>query len=108
MHKKCGLKEYLHGWGTRRWKEKECINRVQILCKMESQHSEYRYAMKDLRRFEPRDKEAVICFTCAGFSSFGGLDAEDMTMGPMCVCDETWKMVHDHINKMKAKKLLTI
>lgn len=64
--------------------------------------------MKDLRRFEPKKKEAVVCFKCAGFSSFGGMEAEDMTMGPMCVCEKTWILVHAHINKMKAKKLLTI
>ena len=104
----CGLKEYLHGWDMYRLREMVCIKRGQILCKMESQDSDYRKAMIDLRRFEPKKKEAVICFTCAGFSSFGGLEAEDMTVGPMCVCDKTWNKVHAHISKMKGKKLLTI
>ncbi len=91
-----------------RLRDLECIKRDRILCKMESQDSEYRKAMIDLRRFEPKDKEAVICFTCAGFSSFGGIESEDMTMGPMCVCDKTWNMVHAHIKKMNGKKLFTI
>lgn len=65
-------------------------------------------AMKDLRRFRPKKEEASICFTCVGFSSFGGTEAEDMTTGPMCVCDSVWEKVHAHIKKMKAKKLLTI
>lgn len=75
---------------------------------MDDQNSDYRMAMKDMRRFNPKKKEAVICFTCVGFSSFGGMEAEDMTTGPMCVCDTTWKKVNAHIIKMKEKKLLTI
>ena len=75
---------------------------------MDDQNSEYRMAMKDLRRYAPKKKEATMCFTCVGFSSFGGMEAEDMTMGPMCVCDTTWKKVNAHIIKMKEKKLLTI
>ena len=75
---------------------------------MESQHSDYRKAMIDLKKFAPKKQEAIICFTCAGFSSFGGIESEDMSMGPMCVCDKTWKLVHAHIKKMNRKKLLTI
>lgn len=75
---------------------------------MESQHSEFRKAMIDLRKFVPKRQEATVCFTCAGFSSFGGLESEDMTKGPMCVCDKTWNRVHAHIKRMNGKKLLTI
>ena len=75
---------------------------------MEDQTSNYRMAMKDMRRFKPKKQEAVICFTCVGFSSFGGVEAEDMTTGPMCICESTWRKVHAHIIKMKEKKLLTI
>lgn len=75
---------------------------------MESQMCQYRIAMIDMRRFLPKKQEAVVCFDCAGFSSFGGLEAEDMTVGPMCICDKHWKLVHAHIKKMNAKKLLTI
>lgn len=64
--------------------------------------------MIDMKKFIRKDKSAVICFKCVGFKSFGGLDTKDMTAGPMCVCDDTWKMVHAHIKKMKAKKLFTI
>ena len=75
---------------------------------MERQDSEYRKAMIDMRKFLPKNQEAIICFECVGFSSFGGVDVDDMTSGPMCVCDSTWKKVHAHIQKMKPKKLLTI
>ena len=84
-----------------------CIKRGQILCKMESQDSDYRKAMIDLRRFEPKKKEAVICLHAQG-SLLWWTEAEDMTMGPMCICDKTWNKVHAHISKMKGKKLLTI
>jgi len=75
---------------------------------MDDQNSDYRMAMKDLRRYIPKKEEAIICFTCVGFSSFGGLEAKDMSTGPMCVCNKTWKKVNAHIIKMKEKKLLTI
>lgn len=75
---------------------------------MEDQHSEYRKAMVDMRRFLPKRAEPIMCFTCVGFKTFGGLETEDMTKGPMCVCDETWKSVQAHVHKMKTKKLLTI
>lgn len=75
---------------------------------MEDQNSDYRRAMIDMQRFRPKKEEAVICFTCVGFSSFGGVEAENMTSGPMCVCETTWREVHAHINKMKSKRLLTI
>ena len=75
---------------------------------MEDQDSEYRLALIDMRKYVPKKEEAVICFTCVGFKSFGGMETKDMTAGPMCVCDDTWKRVHDHISKMKAKKLFTI
>ena len=75
---------------------------------MESQTCQYRIAMIDMRRFLPKKQEAVVCFDCAGFSSFGGLEAEDMTVGPMCICDKNWKLVHAHIKKMNAKILLTL
>lgn len=64
--------------------------------------------MIDMKKFAPKKQQATICFTCAGFSSFGGLESEDMSMGPMCVCDETWERVHAHMKKMNGKKLLTI
>ena len=75
---------------------------------MESQNSDYRKAMIDMQRFVPKDKEPVICFNCVGFSSFGGLEVENVTAGPMCVCDEHWAKVNHHIKTMKTKKLLTI
>jgi hypothetical protein len=76
---------------------------------MEKQHSEYRTAMIDMRKFEPSTQPPVICFVCVGFSSFGGLDVkENVTAGPMCVCDSNWIKVKTHLKKMKTKKLLTI
>jgi hypothetical protein len=75
---------------------------------MEDQNSDYRKAMIDLKKFRPKREEPVICFTCVGFSSFGGAESEDMSKGPMCVCTSTWQKVHSHIIKMKSKKLLTI
>lgn len=75
---------------------------------MEDQNCDYRKAMIDLKKLLPKREEPVICFTCVGFSSFGGVEAEDMTKGPMCVCEPTWKKVKAHITKMKSKKLLTI
>lgn len=75
---------------------------------MESQNSDYRKAMIDLRKYLPKKEEPVVCFECIGFSSFGGVDTEDMTKGPMCVCDKQWEKVQAHIMKMKSKKLLTI
>lgn len=59
-------------------------------------------------KYTSKQKEAEICFKCVGFKSFGGAEAKDMTAGPMCVCDDTWKRVHDHIRKMEGKKLFTI
>jgi len=75
---------------------------------MESQNSDYRKAMIDLRKYLPKKEEPVVCFECIGFSSFGGLEVENVTAGPMCVCDAHWAKVHQHMKKMKSKKLLTI
>ena len=75
---------------------------------MEDQDSDYRRAMIDMKRFAPKDEKAIICFTCVGFKSFGGVDTKDMTTGPVCVCEDTLEKVHAHMNKMKAKKLFTI
>ena len=53
-----------------------------------------------------RNTPPKVCFTCVGWEHFGGVDAKDVTSGPMCVCDKTWKKV---MNYTKQKnKLLTI
>ena len=75
---------------------------------MEDPDSKYRLALIDMRKYIPKREEAEICFTCVGFKSFGGLEVQDMTAGPLCVCDDTWKKVHVHIRKMEGKKLFTI
>lgn len=75
---------------------------------MEDQQSKYRLALIDMMKYKPKREEAEICFKCVGFKSFGGLQAKDVTKGPMCVCDNTWQKVHIHIRKMEGKKLFTI
>ena len=62
--------------------------------------------MISMRSSMNRNTPPKVCFTCVGWEHFGGVDAKDVTSGPMCVCDKTWKKV---MNYTKQKnKLLTI
>ena len=75
---------------------------------MESQDSIFRKAMVYMKQLKPAHVEPQICFNCISWKHFGGKNAEDVTMGPMCVCDDNWKMVNEYISIMKTKKLLSI
>jgi hypothetical protein len=75
---------------------------------MESQDSPYRKAMIYMKKFRAKSAEPEVCLDCVGWKHFGGVLAEDVTMGPMCVCDDNWNMVRKYILIMKEKKLLII
>ena len=51
---------------------------------MESQRCVWR-EMRKLKKPFARG----MCTTCAGWEDFGGVRAEDVSMGPICVCDKT-------------------
>ena len=75
---------------------------------MESKDSFYRKAMVYMKQFKKKDLEPVVCLYCISWKHFGGCDAEDVTMGPMCVCSDNWILVNKYISIMKSKKLLII
>lgn len=75
---------------------------------MEAQDNDYRKAMVYMKKFRPLKQAPEICMHCVGWKHFGGLEAKDVTMGPMCICDENWRVVHKYISIMKRKKLLAI
>ena len=75
---------------------------------MESQDSPYRKAMIYMKQFKPKYLEPEVCLDCIGWKHFGGICAEDVSMGPMCVCDDNWSTVQKYILIMKTKKLLII
>jgi hypothetical protein len=66
----------------------------------------YRNIMISMRSFIDRDTPPKICFTCVGWEHFGGLDAKDVTKGPMCICDKTWIKVINY--SKQTNKLLVI
>ncbi len=75
---------------------------------MESKDSLYRQAMIYMRRFKGKNAKPEVCLNCIGWKHFGGQGAEDVTMGPMCVCDGNWVVVNNIILAMKTKKLLIV
>lgn len=75
---------------------------------MESQDSQYRRAMIYMKRFKDKNTAPEICFQCIAWKHFGGCDAEDVTKGPMCVCNDNWKQVQKYIKYFNDKKLLAI
>lgn len=66
----------------------------------------YRDAMIEMRKRLPHDAPPKVCFTCAGWEHFGGVNSVDMTKGPMCVCDKTWNAVMIYLSE--KIKLLAI
>ena len=71
-----------------------------------SLHEHYRKSMIAMRSSVKRNTPPKICFTCVAWEHFGGLDSQDVTKGPMCICNKTWLKV---MNFLKQKnKLLTI
>lgn len=75
---------------------------------MESQDNSFRKAMVYMKQFKPANLKPKVCFNCISWKHFGGRNAEDVTMGPMCVCDDNWEIVNKYILIMKSKKLLSI
>ena len=67
----------------------------------------YRACMIRWREEEP-NKNLVpeVCLECAGWAHFGGRCAEDVTVGPMCICDHVWERVKVEINKKTVKRLI--
>lgn len=67
---------------------------------------EYRRVMIMWRNNEPdKFKKPSVCTECYGWDSFGGRCSENVTLGPMCVCDKTWIRVHKYL---KTKKYFRI
>lgn len=75
---------------------------------METQESDFRKAMIYMKRFKPKRLKPEVCMNCVGWKHFGGEEAEDVSMGPMCVCDKNWVEVNKYILIMRSKKLLII
>ena len=75
---------------------------------MEGQDTDFRKAMVYMRKLRPANEPPKVCLVCIGWEHFGGVNAKDVTMGPMCICDENWRMVNKYILIMKSKKLLII
>ena len=75
---------------------------------MEGQNTEYRQAMVHMRHLRRPDEPPKVCLVCVGWEHFGGVEAKDVTMGPMCVCNKNWLSVNKYISIMKSKKLLII
>lgn len=75
---------------------------------MESEDSDFRRAMVYMKTLQPKDLEPEVCLVCVGWKHFGGVHAKDVTMGPMCVCNDNWEKVNKYILIMKSKKLLII
>lgn len=73
---------------------------------MESQESTFRLAMIRMRSRLQRFVPPKLCITCYGWEHFGGLDAKNVTMGPMCVCDKNWYRVQAFIKN--EKKVLSV
>lgn len=61
-----------------------------------------------MKRFKDKNAAPEICFQCVAWKHFGGSDAEDVTKGPMCVCNENWKIVQKYVKYLNGKKLLVI
>lgn len=66
---------------------------------MESQDHEVRVAMREMRRFHKPFAPPKVCTFCAGWEHFGGVHADDVSMGPICVCDKTWYKVQSYLKK---------
>jgi hypothetical protein len=61
-----------------------------------------------MKTLKNKDLEPEVCLECIAWKHFGGRNAEDVTMGPMCVCNGNWTVVNKYISIMKTKKLLII
>ena len=68
---------------------------------MESQDNLYRKAMIEMRKSLYPHTPAKVCVECYGWEHFGGVNVEDVTKGPMCVCDKNWYRVHAFLKKKK-------
>lgn len=66
-----------------------------------SLHDDYRRAMIAMRALLPKDTPPEVCLQCVAWEHFGGVDAEDVSNGPMCICDKTWFKVKRWIQKNK-------
>lgn len=73
---------------------------------METTETEYRKAMIAMRALLPRATPPKVCIICVGWEHFGGLSAEDVSNGPLCICDKTWCRVKKWIED--RNKLLII
>ena len=71
-----------------------------------SMEIEYRKAMIAMRALLPRATPPKVCTLCVGWEHFGGLSAEDVSNGPLCICDKTWCRVQKWIEN--RNKLLII
>lgn len=71
-----------------------------------SLHEHYRETMIAMRSLVDKDLPPKICFTCVAWEHFGGMNSEDVTKGPMCVCNKTWQKVMKYLKQ--KNKLLTI
>jgi len=67
---------------------------------MESQDHEVRVAMREMRKLKKPFARARVCTTCVGWEDFGGVRVEDVSMGPICVCDKTWLRVQLYLRDM--------
>ena len=68
--------------------------------------AEYRLAMVGMRSILPKHTPPKVCLVCIGWEHFGGLGVEDVSNGPVCVCDKTWMRVQKW--KKRKNKLLTV
>jgi len=66
---------------------------------MESQDHAVRQAMREMRRMLTPSLLPKVCLRCVGWEHFGGVQAKDVSMGPICVCDKNWFKVKSYLNK---------
>ena len=59
----------------------------------------YRKAMKAMRVLLPKDCPPKVCLQCVGWEHFGGINVDDVSNGPVCICDKTWFKVKKWLNQ---------
>ena len=70
---------------------------------MDNPNNIYRKAMRHLSSRLHPDCEPIVCVRCAGWSSFGGKDTPDVSMGPICICDRHWQKLSYVVRKISAQ-----
>ena len=66
---------------------------------MESQEHRVREAMREMRKYRRPSLPPKVCLYCVGWEHFGRTAVENVSMGPICVCDKNWLKVQSYLEK---------